>query len=165
MLSGLLQFKTYQQRRDAPLLQAVAREIKIRADGRVMIGCNRLVFSLLCIIRVIMNWTPTPRVPVVMSICRHCIIFVCISADPFVLCRIRPDQTRPDQIRSDQIKPGMTALRFPTLSLPNFWIYQRLPCRALGNIVLISLNKKALAGVQPNPPIIQKPNHSNHSQR
>lgn len=119
MLSALLQFKTYQQRRDAPSLQAVAKVIRTDgcvAETRFMIGCNRLVFSLLCNIRVIMSWTPTPRVPVIMSICRHYIVSICVSADAFVLCRIRPDQTRSDQIRSDQAGNDSLTVANPILA-------------------------------------------------
>lgn len=61
--------------------------------------------------------------------------------------------------------PGMTALRVPTSSLPNFLIYHCLPWIALGSMVEISLSKKDLAGTQFHPPTSQKPAHSIHSQR
>lgn len=85
----------------------------------------------------------------------------CIPPTNFFRSSIRQasslDTTTPHKI------PGITAPRFPTLSLPNFSMYHFFPPSARGNIVAISLITNVLAGTHAKPPTIQYPHHSIHS--
>jgi hypothetical protein len=62
-------------------------------------------------------------------------------------------------------RPGITAFRPSSFSLPNFFSYHRLPCSARGSIVVISLMRKLRPGWNAHPPIIHQPAHSIHSHR